>query len=198
MENRRKSFLKEVTNQIRSKEAKKHVSDELNHHVKEAKKVWLNKGLSEKEAEQKAIEQMGSPVTLGLQLNKIHRPRVDWLLLALIGAILLLGFLPLVIPGYWNNAHFLTRKVIFILLGISFTMGIMFVDYRKYLNRGWIFYGLGAFLLLSLRFFSNKMINGNPMLSIGPVTLESLFALPFFMVAWACFLTEIPLKSGIS
>lgn len=194
MENRRKSFLEKVTNQIRSNEAKKYVSDELTHHVKEAKKVWLNKGFSDEEAEQNAIEQMGSPVILGMKLNKIHRPRIDWMLIMLMGVILLLGFLPLFTPGYWNNTNFLTRKAVFIVLGMTVTLGLMVVDYRKFMKMGWLFYGLGTGLLLSLCFFSNATINGISVIIIGPLTLESLFALPFFLAAWASFFNQNTFK----
>ncbi|KZE68960.1 cell division protein FtsW [Fictibacillus phosphorivorans] len=193
MEDHRRSFLREVTSQIHSKEARKHVSYELNHHVKEAKKVWINKGFTEKEAEQKAIEQMGSPVTLGIQLNKIHRPRVDWLLIGLVGAILLLGFLPLVSLGY-GNSFLIMRKVVCVLMGMTFTIGLMFVEYRKLQKYGWMFYSAGSLLLLTLFLFSNTIINGIPHINIGPLSIESLFALPFFMAAWACFFNRDSFK----
>ncbi len=186
MENRRKSFLNEVTNQIRSKEAKEQVSAELNYHMKEAKMRWVNKGYSDVDAEQKAIEQMGSPITLGIQLNKIHRPRIDWILLALLTSVLLLGFLPVLSLGNDSNHYFLMRKMILVVLGMIVALVLMFVDYRKLVRWGWVFYGVGILLLLSLLFFSSGTINGKPFLLIGGLTIESIAALPFFMIAWAC------------
>ena len=59
------SFLEEVRDQIKSKEAKEFVSAELDHHIKEAKNKWMEKGLDEAVAEEKAVVQMGSPVTWG-------------------------------------------------------------------------------------------------------------------------------------
>ena len=52
-------FLKEVTNHIKSKEAKDLVETELNFHLKQTKNMWMDKGLSEEVAEDKAVEQMG-------------------------------------------------------------------------------------------------------------------------------------------
>ncbi|MQR97191.1 FtsW/RodA/SpoVE family cell cycle protein [Fictibacillus phosphorivorans] len=194
MENRRKSFLNEVTNQIRSKEAKEQVSAELNYHMKEAKMRWINKGYSDVDAEQKAIEQMGSPITLGIQLNKIHRPKIDWVLLALLTSVLLLGFLPVLSLGDNSNHYFLMRKMILVVLGMIVAIGFMFIDYRKLAKWGWVFYGVGTVLLLSLNLAPNAWINNTPVLLIGPVTIESIAALPFFMIAWACFFNRDSFK----
>lgn len=194
MENRRKSFLNEVTSQIRSKEAKEQVSAELNYHMKEAKMRWVNKGYSDVDAEQKAIEQMGSPISLGIQLNKIHRPRIDWVLLALLTSVLLLGFLPVLSLGDDSNHYFLIRKMILVVLGMIVALGLMFVDYRKLVRWGWVFYGVGTVLLLSLLFLSSGTINGKPFLLIGGQTIESIAVLPLFMIAWACFFSRDTFK----
>ncbi len=71
-------FVSEVTNHIKSNEAKSFVATELDFHLKQAKNTWIEKGLSEEVAENKAVEQMGSPIKLGQELNKLHKPKVDW------------------------------------------------------------------------------------------------------------------------
>nr|WP_263324506.1 FtsW/RodA/SpoVE family cell cycle protein [Neobacillus sp. Marseille-Q6967] len=194
MTNKKRIFLKEVLNQIKSKEAKKFVSDELSHHLQEAKKGWQEKGLSEVEAEKKAIEGMGSPVKLGIQLNKLHRPKVDWWIISLLGMALLVGFLPLFSLGYLESKYFVFTKVTFVLLGTMVAVGLMLVDYRKWQNRGWIFYTAGVLLLLTIRFLSNRMINGVPRIEIGPLTIETLMAVPFFWLAWAGFFNDEKFK----
>lgn len=85
-------FLQEVTNHIKSKEAKDLVAAELDFHLKQTKNMWIGKGLSEEIAENKAVEQMGSPSKLGQELNKLHKPKVDWFLLILLVAAMGLGF----------------------------------------------------------------------------------------------------------
>ena len=88
-------FLAVVTRQIRSKEARIHVEKELNYHLKETKKYWMDKGMTDIEAEEKAVKQMGDPFKLGLKMNKLHRPKVDWLLLSPLAAVMVLGILPI-------------------------------------------------------------------------------------------------------
>jgi len=88
-------FLSEVTTHIRSKEAKKFVASELEFHLNQVKKEWIGKGMSEEEAEEKAVSQMGSPAKLGYELNKLHKPRIDWWLIGLLAITMALSFLPL-------------------------------------------------------------------------------------------------------
>ena len=59
MEQKKDTFLSEVTNHIQSKEAKEFVATELEFHLKKAKNTWMEKGLSEVDAEEKAVQQMG-------------------------------------------------------------------------------------------------------------------------------------------
>jgi len=192
--NKKQIFLTEVMNQIRSKEAKNYVANELNFHVKEAKKVWMEKGLPECEAEDKAVEQMGSPTKLGIQMNKLHRPKVDWVLVLLLAAAMGLSFLPMFSLGYMKDLYYVIYKILIVLVGVAATVGVMLVDYRKWKKQGWLFYSIGMFLLFFLAFFSNTMINGLKLIKLGPVTIESLMALPFFYLAWASFFNNGKLR----
>ncbi|WP_312476737.1 FtsW/RodA/SpoVE family cell cycle protein [Neobacillus sp.] len=192
MANKKYIFLNEVTEQIKSKEAKKYVADELGYHLQEAKNLWLEKGLPEAEAEEKAIEQMGSPIKLGKQMNKLHKPKVDWFMIILLVTTLGLGFLPLVSLGYMEDTrHFSIVKGVTVLLGATVAVGIMLIDFRKWKTWGWLFFSLGIIFLLTIRFFSNTMINGVPLLRVPSIiTLESSMALPFFFLSWASFFSN--------
>lgn len=192
--NKQQLFLEEVTRQIQSKEAKRYVANELSYHVKEAKKHLMDRGLTEAEAEEQAVEQMGSPAKLGQQLNKLHKPKVDWLMVSLLAATLFIGFLPLFSPGYMDERHFFIYKSVSVLLGITGAIGIMLLDYRKWQKWGWLFYAIGLLLLVVLRFFVSTTINGMPILRIPPVTIESSMAIPFFFLAWASFFNNERLR----
>lgn len=191
---KKQPFLNEVKSQIKSKEAQKYVADELGYHLKEAKNRWLEKGLTEEEAEEKAVAQMGSPVKLGQELNKLHRPKVDWLLLVLLAATLLLGFLPLISLGYMDEKYFTISKTVSVLLGGAAAIGVMLVDYRKWKNWGWLFYAVGILILVMLKFFVSTMVNGVPILRISLVRIESTMAIPFLFLAWASFFNNKRLR----
>ena len=178
-------FVSEVTNHIKSKEAKDFVATELDFHLKQAKNTWIEKGLSEEIAENKAVEQMGSPSKLGRELNKLHKPKVDWFLLILLVAAMGLGFLPVLVFGYTNDV--LMNKVIFVILGVITAIGMMLLDYRKLERMGWLFYTIGVVVLLILYCFPNASMIGEPLIKIGPIAVDCLMAVPFFFLAWASF-----------
>lgn len=67
-------FLKEVTNQIKSKRAKRNVETELEYHLTRTKRQLMEKGFTEEDAEEIAIENMGNPIMIGKELNKLHTP----------------------------------------------------------------------------------------------------------------------------
>lgn len=183
MKQTKSSFLEEVTSQIKSKEAKHFVEAELNDHIEKSKMEWIKKGLSVEEAEEKAVHYMGNSLSLGQQMNKLHRPRVDWLLVFLLAACLGLGFLPLFSGEYVN----VQTKVVTVLIGAAAAFVLMLVDYRKLEKFGWMFYAAGVIILLLIHSFPNSTINGNYALTVGAFSLETLTALPFFLLAWATF-----------
>ncbi|MGG0300822.1 FtsW/RodA/SpoVE family cell cycle protein [Bacillus albus] len=185
-------FVSEVTNYIKSKEAKGFVATELDFHLKQAKNTWIEKGLSEEVAENKAVEQMGSPIKLGQELNKLYKPKVDWFLLILLVAAMGLGFLPIIALGHTNDL--LMNKVIFVILGIATAVGMMLLDYRKLERFGWLFYTIGVLILLTLKWFPSGYVNGEALIKIGPIKIDCLMTIPFFFLAWASFFNNSRLK----
>ncbi|HDR7542192.1 FtsW/RodA/SpoVE family cell cycle protein [Bacillus cereus] len=184
-------FLKEVTNHIKSKEAMDLVAMELDFHLKQAKNMWMDKGLSEEVAEDKAVEQMGSPIKLGQELNKLHKPKVDWFLIGLLVAAMGLGFLPVLALGH---ADLLMNKVIFVILGVTTAIGMMLFDYRKLERLGWLFYTIGVLILLAIKCFPTISVNGEALIKIGPIKIDCLMTIPFFFLAWASFFNNSRLK----
>lgn len=181
------TFLKDVISQIKSKEAKKYVEEELTYHLKEAKKEWTEKGTSEEESEERAISQMGNPITLGQWLNKLHRPKVDWIMVILLVITLGIGFLPLLSLDNQVSRSYLINKVIFILFGGVLAFAFMMVDYRNWRKQGWLFFAAGTLILLALWLFPSTSINGRPIIRIPFISINSLMAIPFFYMAWAAF-----------
>ncbi|MCG7336241.1 FtsW/RodA/SpoVE family cell cycle protein [Sporosarcina sp. ACRSM] len=201
MEKKSQSYLREVREQIKSKEAKNFVSAELDSHIKEAKNEWMKKGLEDAEAEEKAVGQMGSPVTLGQQLNKLHRPKVDWLTVILLVTAIGLGFTPILFVDADYSSQigmgagdFFKHKAIFAFLGGALVLGMMLLDYRKLAKLGWLFYLIGILILLMLSYFPTALINGMSVIMLGPFRLESLMAIPFFFLAWVSFFNNKRLK----
>ncbi|MGX1193469.1 FtsW/RodA/SpoVE family cell cycle protein [Metabacillus sp. SLBN-84] len=186
----RDSYLSKVKEQIKSKDARMMVEMELNAHIESIKEDWVKNGLTADEAETKAIAQMGNPVGIGKDMNKIHRPKTDWVLILLFTFCMGAGFLPVFI----GEQVMLINKILISIIGAITLFAFMMVDYRRLERVGWVFYILGIGFLLVIPPFANQIINGSLSIQIGFFNLESLISIPFLLVGWASFLNNLRLK----
>lgn len=82
-----------LTEQIRCKMARGTIEQEINDHIEDQKAEFLSEGMSQTEAEEAAIREMGDPVEVGLEMDRIHRPTMAWGMIALIVGLSLAGYL---------------------------------------------------------------------------------------------------------
>lgn len=85
------AYLSQIGAQIRWRRARPALLQELEDHALAQLSDGLAAGLSEDEAAAEAIRQLGDPVEIGQQLDRLHRPRPQWLLLFLTGFLVLAG-----------------------------------------------------------------------------------------------------------
>lgn len=71
-------YLQIVEDQIRWKRARPVVAQELERHLEDQRDAFLEEGNAPEEAERLAVEEMGDPVTVGTELDRVHRPRPSW------------------------------------------------------------------------------------------------------------------------
>ena len=55
--------------------------------------AYISQGMDAEEAEEAAVKEMGDPVEAGSLLDSIHRPRMAWRMIGLIGALSIAGFI---------------------------------------------------------------------------------------------------------
>ena len=79
-------YLNKVAQQIRVKRIRQPLLQELEDHMLLQKNAYLDEGLSENEAEKRAIADMGDALLVGGELDRVHRPQTHWN-----GIILLVG-----------------------------------------------------------------------------------------------------------
>jgi len=190
MNNPKEHFLEEVLQCIKSKDAKEVVYKELSHHLKMSKLELVTKGANEKEAEEKAIRQMGSPTELGTHFNKLYRPLFDWKLFSLFLIIISMGILPILNVQDSYSWNLLARQIIYIVLGIFVTIFVMLIDYRKIKRLGWLFLIVASGLLLAINYFPNVIINGVSYIRILSFTISGTTLLPLFLVFWAFYFSK--------
>lgn len=86
-------YLDLLTDQIRNKKAKQEVEQEIKRHIEDQALAYMEQGMEEKKAYQEAVCQMGSPMEVGIDMDRIHRPKNNWPVLGLAVLLSLAGLL---------------------------------------------------------------------------------------------------------
>ena len=128
-----REYLDTVQEQIRWKRARPVVARELEQHLNDQRGAFLEEGNTPETAERLAVEEMGDPVTVGTELDRVHRPKPQWwLLTATIALALLGGFLRAWLTASGADMYeavSLFRTAIALALGTACLLGAYFLDY---------------------------------------------------------------------
>lgn len=188
-------FLSKVTSKVKSKEAHALIKQELTTHLEELSQSYQKREFSKEEAEEKAIKDMGNPFTIGDHLNRLHRPKMDWVLIVLFMIIAGISFLPLIggVPEMAIfNTFFIGRQAILFTLGVIVMAGMIFFDYRKLMNWWMLIYVSGLVLLVYTNLFGYTTNGAKTWISFLDfrmnVTALSLF---LFYLAWAGIINKV-------
>ena len=86
-------YLGTLTAQIRSRTAREEVRQEIRNHLEDQAEAYEAEGMTREEARSQAVLDMGDPVSVGIDLDRIHRPKMAWKAVAIIGLLSLAGLL---------------------------------------------------------------------------------------------------------
>ncbi|MDE5416121.1 FtsW/RodA/SpoVE family cell cycle protein [Alkalihalobacterium chitinilyticum] len=188
-------FLTKVTSRVKSKEAHGMIKKELTHHLEELSQSYQKSKASKEEADEKAVQSMGNPFTIGENLNHLHRPRMDWVLISLFVIIAAISFLPLiggvselVVP----ITYFIQRQLLWFFLAVLVIIGFLFFDYRKLTNWWTFFYSSGLFLLVYTLLFGYMRNGSQRWISFGSIIIDlTPIILLLLFLAWAGIFNKI-------
>ncbi|RHW43371.1 FtsW/RodA/SpoVE family cell cycle protein [Neobacillus notoginsengisoli] len=188
-------FLSKVMSKVKSKEAHNKIKKEITNHLQELSQSYKKRGFSQEDADEKAIQEMGNPFTIGENLNPLHKPKMDWILIILFVIFAGISFLPLVggVPElYLSSTRFMGWQAIFYTLAVLVIIGILFFDYQKLKNWWKYFYAIGLLIHLYLHFFGNMVGGAKKWISLSVVTVDgTTMSLFFFFLAWAGIFNKI-------
>ena len=86
-------YLKNLLDQIRCKKAHAAIREELESHISDQIEDNMKAGMTREEAEKVAVCDMGDPVTTGISLDQIHRPKMARQMIVLMAVIMFAGVL---------------------------------------------------------------------------------------------------------
>ena len=200
-------FLNSVCEQIKYKPIRNTIAEELKDHIEDKKEELIEMGQNEEEAEKNAVEQMGDAEIIGKQLNKVHRPRLDWKLLIILVVLLIFGFVISYIitenehtemmqymkegVSEYITTNYMIKYVCFVGLGFAIGVIIYFCDYERIKNKPLILYIIATVAII-LAFLFGISVNGINFLRIGNYSIRSnTIAIPLYILAFIGFLENI-------
>ncbi len=187
-----KSFLNIVCERIKYKPVRAGISEELEQHINDIKEDYIDKGMEEKQAEEKAVLQMGDAEEIGKNLNKIHKPRLDWKLIILIVILTSFSFVVAIIKRNSNVGIPVSigNAIVYLLLGVIISIGIYFFDYRKLKKHSGLIYLIATIImLLSVLPGISFIINGTMYATIFNVSFPvATVALPLYLISFIGFI----------
>jgi len=192
-----KEFLENVCNQIKYKPIREDISEELSLHIQEHKEEYIKEGLGERIAEEKAVSNMGEADEIGKKLNKIHKPKFNWMLFLLVAILIGFGFLITSIKVQRDDGiYYLKHHIVYFILGVIVSVGIYFFDYRKILNHPKIVYAFSTSLLIIAILCGKTYVGGRLYLSFGGVICDPTnLCILLYIIAFVGFIKELNKKS---
>lgn len=179
-------YIKSVCSLVKNKEAHEEIELELENHILELSDELVSEGMSEGEAIDKAIAQMGDATIVGDQLNKAHKGNPDWTLLII--TLLLSGF-GLMTMFFLNisgttPAGFFWENLCYFAVGIVIVIALYYFDYRKLCKYSKYIYFATLFIILFSIFVNPRHINGRSYVILFPFTVSFIDLSAFlFMIS---------------
>ena len=178
-------YMEEIRSQIRYKRAWPYIEKELEDHIEDQKRNLMNKGSDETEALRKAVLEMGDAITIGQELDRVHRPKPEWGIIIVMCVMLFVGALSQyylsyrAVSGGWAGQEAFFRYLTALPFGIAVLLVIYFTDYTilgKYPKQ--IYAGIlllcAVFYLYTGNFVLNRLVN------TGIMVYFSLLLLPAY------------------
>lgn len=141
-------FIRNVTEQIRCIRARDGIARELSDHIADQAAAYEEVGDSHEDAVKRAINEMGDPVEVGVELDRIHRPQMDYKLMGMAFLFHIAGFFLIMQVGdLWQHPEYIARQFVVLLLSFGVMAGMYFLDYSFIARYA---YGISIFVTIIL------------------------------------------------
>ncbi|HPH65735.1 MAG TPA: FtsW/RodA/SpoVE family cell cycle protein [Kofleriaceae bacterium] len=155
-------FIATVVARVSYKDAHNDIARELRSHFEDVQEQLTGVGLDDKAIEAEALRRMGSAEDVGTQLNGVHQPRTDWLLLAAVALLLVGGMFAM------QRAGVLAPQLLWLGIGAVVCVGVLTLKPRHLVAAAVPLY-LATWGIGLLGFFTGPRVAGQPYLAVGPL-----------------------------
>lgn len=156
-------FIRNITDQIRCVRARESVAREISDHIKDQAETYEKAGTEHEEAVRMALREMGDPVQIGVELDRIHRPQMDIRMIMMVFVFSLGGLALQYFGGGYTRvpginaapvfAGLFGRQCLVLLLAFAVMVGMYFLDY-SFIGR----YGIVIYAVMTVLFFAGRIV----------------------------------------
>lgn len=123
----KKQYMEILLGQIRNKKARDLVSEEIEAHIDDQTEAYRQQGMKDRDAEYKAVCEMGDPVETGVSLDRVHKPQISWGMIVLIGVINVIGII--ILSQFTSDIRLVWHQVFYAAVGFAVMILICMLDY---------------------------------------------------------------------
>lgn len=157
-------FIKNVTEQIRCAKVRDSIAKELSNHIEDQTAAYEEAGESHEEAVRRAVQEMGDPVEVGVELDRIHRPQIDFKMIGMVFLFSVAGFFIIYkVDNLSQYPEYVMRQCVVLLLSFGVMAVMYFLDY-SFIGR--YAYGIGVFATVAI-YFSTMFAKPHGVISIN-------------------------------
>lgn len=189
-------YLKTLLEQVRCKKAHPMIEKEVRGHIEEQREANRAAGMKEEEALRLAVLDMGDPVEAGVELDRVHRPRMAWDLIVVMAVI---GLASIVIHaaigmGAENVADqtghaYTIRAIGYVGLGFLLMLLVCRIDYSILAKWGVAFACVFlAAMTLEICFFGINLNGRMSFLRIGNLNISLLYLMFLYIPLYGAVL----------
>ncbi|MGL6174586.1 MAG: FtsW/RodA/SpoVE family cell cycle protein [Cellulosilyticaceae bacterium] len=192
-----KEFLMNVLKEVKYSKIHPHIQLELEDHIECLKEDYIEQGLAEDESYQKALTHMGDPESIGKQLHKIHKPKLEWSVMLSVILLIGIGLMTLYYTGkydYYRELQgvetldpyiFLRKQIQYIMIGILVSISMYFMNYRKLERLCIVGYITGLLLLVYGKYRGVNDFTIQWIIQVGPFAISStLLSIPILVISF--------------
>jgi cell division protein FtsW (lipid II flippase) len=199
--NKIENYISTVCELVKNKDVHYDIALELKDHIQTLKEEYIDSGLSEEAAIEKAISHMGDPDLIGKQLDKTHKAKIGWGVLIPLLAFSLFGLVTMYFiqskgaVAEADSIKIFQKNFIFYIIGIASMIGLYFFDYRKILPYSKYIY-IGSVIISFLQTATGAPAYGRPYFHFGFLTIDLMpFTLVLFLISLSGILHQLNWKN---
>ncbi|REK74290.1 FtsW/RodA/SpoVE family cell cycle protein [Paenibacillus paeoniae] len=179
------AYIDEICAHVKAKDVHEDIKLELLGHLTERMEERIeSESLSEEDAIQAAVEQMGDAKQVGIGLNAAHKPKPEWSVIGLIATMIGIALFTILfaLPESSQASSSFLPKVVYGVIGGLLLLVLYFANYRKLLKLSWPLYWATAILMALAQLYGPQINGSRQWIVIGPVAINIFSYSPYLLI----------------